>query len=375
MKHFIIVLLLFVSSSTFADYNIVTYNNPPPTDSAAKTSILYDIPFLIYCDSIYATNMQVYNEPKPWLTYYNFGVDSVPSYLDTTYRERISSMDTKSPFSFRYNEDVRKMIYFYAERRPGMISRALATQALYFPLFEEMLDKYQLPIELKYLAIVESALNPKAKSRAGAVGLWQFMPGTGRLYGLHSNSRIDDRMNPYKATEAACQHFVDLYERYHDWNLVLAAYNAGPGNVNKATRRAGGPTDYWSIREYLPRETRAYVPAFIAVNYFMKYAYAHNIEARQQIQYSYFETDTVYIKKEISFSQLADWLDLEESHIRLLNPQYQRDVIPASSSQALVLTLPLNKIGPFILNENLIISGLTREEYKRQWNNIEYPLE
>ncbi len=284
-------------------------------------------------------------------------------------------MDIQSPFSFRYNEDVRKMIYFYAERRPGMISRALATKELYFPLFEEMLDKYQLPMELKYLAIVESALNPRARSRAGAVGLWQFMPATGRLYGLHSNSRIDDRMNPYKATEAACQHFVDLYERYQDWNLVLAAYNAGSGNVNKAIRRAGGPTDYWSIRQYLPRETRAYVPAFIAVNYFMKYAYAHNIEPRKQIQFSYYQTDTIYVQKEISFTQIADWLDLDVNEIIMLNPQYQRNNIPASSTQPLVLTLPLDKIGAFILNENLIISGLSKEEFSKQWVNTDHPLE
>ncbi|RLD66964.1 MAG: lytic transglycosylase [Bacteroidetes bacterium] len=375
MKRLIFVLLLLISTQVFAGQEPVSNNSPLPRDSTSTYSIIYDTPFLKYCDSIYAINMQINEEPKPWLSYYDFDADSIPSYLDTTYRERIAYMDIQSPFSFRYNEDVRKMIYFYAERRPGMISRALATKELYFPLFEEMLDKYQLPMELKYLAIVESALNPRARSRAGAVGLWQFMPATGRLYGLHSNSRIDDRMNPYKATEAACQHFVDLYERYQDWNLVLAAYNAGSGNVNKAIRRAGGPTDYWSIRQYLPRETRAYVPAFIAVNYFMKYAYAHNIEPRKQIQFSYYQTDTVYIQKEISFTQIADWLDLDVNEIKMLNPQYQRNNIPASSTQPLVLTLPLDKIGAFILNENLIISGLSKEEFSKQWVNTDHPLE
>ena len=346
-----------------ADGIAVEKKLPKDNDSTSTTSITYDIPLLSYADSVYATSMAEYSEPKPWLSYYDFGEDSVPAYLDTTYRERIERMNTRSPFSFRYNESVRKMIYFYGQRRPRMISRALTKKELYFPLFEELLDKYQLPQELKYLAIVESALNPKAKSRVGAMGLWQFMPATGRMYGLRSNSRIDDRMNPYKATEAACQHFVDLYQIYQDWNLVLAAYNAGPGNVNKAIRRSGGATDFWTIQQYLPRETRAYVPAFIAVNYFMNYPEAHNIEPKQGIQISYFETDTVYIRNEISFKQLSNWLDLDMATIKLLNPQYRRDYIHAASSKSRILTLPIDKIGLFILNEKLIISGIRKEKF------------
>ena len=347
----------------FADGIPSKKNNPLENDSSCSNSISYDIPLISYADSVYAMSMVINEEAKPWLNYYIFEDDSIPTYLDTTYGERIERMNTRSPFSFRYNESVRKMIYFYGQRRPKMISRALRKKELYFPLFEEMLDKYQLPQELKYLAIVESALNPKAKSHAGAVGLWQFMPGTGRMYGLHSNSRIDDRMNPYKATEAACQHFVDLYQIYHDWNLVLAAYNAGPGNVNKAIRRSGGATDYWTIQRYLPRETQAYVPAFIAVNYFMNYPEAHNIEPHKSQQINYFETDTVYIRTEISFKQLSDWLDLDMATIKKLNPQYRRDYIPKATAQSRVLTLPLDKIGLFILNEKLILSGIKREKY------------
>ena len=366
MKLFIFILSFLSVLSVFAEEIPVDKNNENKNDSSASNTISYDIPFLTYCDSVYVSTMVISDEPKPWLSYYDFDNDSVPSYLDTTYRERIEAMNTRSPFSFRYNADVRKMIYFYGERRPKMISRALTTKELYFPLFEEMLDKYQLPQELKYLAIVESALNPKAKSRAGAMGLWQFMPGTGRMYGLHSNSRIDDRMNPYKATEAACQHFVDLYQIYQDWNLVLAAYNAGPGNVNKAIRRSGGATDFWTIQQYLPRETRAYVPAFIAVNYFMNHPEAHNIEAHEGTQISYFETDTVYIRKEISFKQISDWLDLDMATIKKLNPQYRRDYIPAATTQQRLLTLPIDKIGVYILNEDLIISGISREKYARK---------
>jgi len=358
-----VFVILFVMSLFNSHAEGIPIDKKVSKDNDSTASISYDIPFLTYCDSIYVSNMLDNDEPKPWLEYYNFASDSVPSYLDTTYSQRIEKMNTRSPFSFRYNKDVRRMIYFYGERRPRMISRALATKDLYFPLFEEMLDKYQLPQELKYLAIVESALNPKAKSRAGAMGLWQFMPGTGRMYGLHSNSRIDDRMNPYKATEAACQHFVDLYQIYQDWNLVLAAYNAGPGNVNKAIRRSGGATDFWTIQQYLPRETRAYVPAFIAVNYFMNYPEAHNIEAKKGKHLNYFETDTLYIRNEVSFAQLSDWLDLDMATIQQLNPQYRRDYIPAATAKSRLLTLPIDKIGAFILNENLILSGISKKKY------------
>ncbi len=368
MKQILFVFFMISMLSVSAEGIPVDKKNTNNNDSTSSISISYDLPFLKYCDSVYVSTMVISNEPKPWLSYYDFDNDSVPAYLDTTYRERIEKMDTRSPFSFRYNEEVRKMIYFYGERKPQMISQALATKELYFPLFEEMLDKYQLPQELKYLAIVESALNPKARSRAGAMGLWQFMPGTGRMYGLHSNSRIDDRMDPYKATEAACQHFVDLYQIYQDWNLVLAAYNAGPGNVNKAIKRSNGATDFWTIQQYLPRETRAYVPAFIAVNYFMNYPEAHNIEAREGEQISYFETDTIYIRDEISFAQISDWLDLDMATIKKLNPQYRRDYIPAATTKSRILTLPIDKIGVFILNQDLIISGISREKLLREEN-------
>ena len=358
--------MLFAAVNTYADHDPIEKNEDSDDNDSAAVEVVYDDPFLMHLDSVYSSTMAQSTDAKPWMNYYDFGSDSIPSYLDTTYRERIEYMDITSPFSFRYNEEVRKMIFFYAERRPGLISRALSSKELYFPLFEEMLDRYQLPQELKYLAIVESALNPKARSRAGAVGLWQFMPGTGRLYGLHYNSRVDDRMNPYKATEAACQHFVDLYEQYQDWNLVLAAYNAGPGNVNKAIRRAGGVKDYWVVRQYLPRETRAYVPAFIAINYFMKYAYAHNIEPKDQKHLSYYETDTVYVNTKINFHNLADWLDISMKELEQLNPQYRRKYIPKSTTgRSYVLTLPVDKIGMFILNQDLILSGISREEADR----------
>lgn len=362
------ILLSIILSLNFIYVTATGYNDPTkvePSDSSSIHIFRFDYPNLHLCDSIYTSCFSDSEDLITWEQSYDFPEDSIPDYLDSTYMERIESMNIQSPFSFQYNNDVLQMILFYANRRPKLIGRALAAQELYFPLFEEMLDKYQLPMELKYLAIVESALNPRAKSRAGALGLWQFMPGTGSLYGLHYNSNIDDRMNVYKSTEAACQHFSDLYNLYHDWNLVLAAYNAGSGNVNKAIRRCGTSTDYWEIRNYLPRETQNYVPAFVAVNYLMNYSDAHNIKYEES-RGSYFEYDTVYVSQKMTFTQISDWLEIDIQVIADLNPQYKKNYIPATEGRTYVLTLPKNKIGEFILNKKIILSGITREEYNSQ---------
>ncbi len=362
-----IILILFLSFN-FLIVMGANHNDPSkaaPNDSTNMQIFRSDFPELRICDSIYTSCYTDSNDLNLWELSYNFPEDSIPTYLDTTYMERIATLNINSPFSFQYNADVRKMILFYTNRRPKLISKALKKQELYFPLFEEMLDKYQLPMELKYLAVVESALNPKAKSRAGALGLWQFMPGTGRLYGLHYNSKLDDRMNIYKSTEAACQHFSDLYNIYHDWNLVLAAYNAGPGNVNKAIRRCGTSTDYWEIKKYLPRETQNYVPAFVAINYLMNYSSAHNIKTEGDI-ISYFDYDTVYVSEKMNFKQIADWLEMDQRDISKLNPQYKKKYIPATNGRKYVLTLPKNKIGEFILNKEIILTGISRKEYESQ---------
>jgi len=365
MRWTIFLALLFASAMAFSEGK-KDLKDKSDVDSSSIEVYMFDYPMLRNCDSIYAEGFISEEELHPWSFVYQFKDDSIPAYLDTTYSIRLQKMDIKSPFSFQYNEAVRNMILFYSNRRPALIRKAQITKELYFPLFEEMLDKYQLPMELKYLAVVESALNPKAKSRVGARGLWQFMPGTGRLYGLHVNSKIDDRMNIYKATEAACQHFSDLYARYHDWNLVLAAYNAGPGNVNKAIRRAGTSTDYWAIRPYLPRETRSYVPAFIAVNYLMQYSDAHNIKYEKNPEMNYYSLDTVYVHEKMTFSQIADWLEMDVRDIEKLNTQYKKKYIPSSTTKSYVLTLPNSKIGEFILNKELIISGIKRKEYELQ---------
>lgn len=238
-------------------------------------------------------------------------------------------------------------------RKRELVSRMMALSQLYFPLFEQQLDKYNLPLELKYLAICESALNPLAKSRVGATGLWQFMYPTGKMYGLKVSSYIDERCDPYKSTIAACEYFKYLYGLFGDWQMVLAAYNGGPGTVNRAIRRSGGKKTYWEIRPFLPKETQGYVPAFIAVNYVMNYTAEHNMYSAIPKK-TFLAVDTVNIKKQISFSQLSSVLDIPIEDLQYLNPSYKKNVVPVIPEELSYLALPANKIGTFVNNESSI---------------------
>ncbi|RMG83663.1 MAG: LysM peptidoglycan-binding domain-containing protein [Bacteroidetes bacterium] len=283
--------------------------------------------------------------------------DSIKTFSDDYYREKLRLLDEETPFRLAYNNKVAAFINLYVNKKTELTERVLGLAELYFPLFEEILDKYDLPLEFKYLAVVESALRPTARSRSGAMGLWQFMYHTGKLYGLKVTSYVDERRDPVKSTEAACKYFQYLYKKYHDWDLVMAAYNCGPGNVNKAIRRSGGKTDYWELWPYLPRETRGYVPAFIAVNYVMENYAAHGLHPIPA-PISYFETDTVWISKSIGFKQISETLNIDIELLRALNPAYKMDYIPVSSAKA-SLFLPKDKIGLFVLNEDKIY------EYKK----------
>jgi membrane-bound lytic murein transglycosylase D len=236
----------------------------------------------------------------------------------------------------------------------------LGLAELYFPLFEEQLDRFDIPLEMKYLAIVESALNPTAGSRAGAKGLWQFMYGTGKVYGLKVTSLIDERFDPLQATIAACEHMNDLYDIYGDWSLVMAAYNSGAGNVNKAIRRSGGVKSYWAIWPFLPRETRGYVPAFIAVYYVMTHASAYNIYPVQP-GILYHETDTVMVHDVLSFDQVNEMLGVPMDEIKLLNPLYKKGIIPYKDDEVFFLRLPKEHIGDFINNEQELYAYVTRK--------------
>lgn len=270
------------------------------------------------------------------------------SFPDSIYKQRLDRLPRVIPM--QYNNVVRKCIDLYTERRRGLVRYMLGMADYYFPIIEQVLDEHDLPLELKYLAIVESALNPKALSRVGASGLWQFMLPTGKVYGLTINSLVDERLDPVKSTHAACKYFKDMYAIYKDWNLVLAAYNCGPGNVNKAMRRSG-KTDFWEIFPYLPRETRSYVPLFIAANYVMNYYCDHNIcpvETTLPLA-----TDTIMVNRALHFSQISDMLSLDIEQIRVLNPQYKRDIVPGNTEPC-VLKLPAAQTYAFVEKEDTI---------------------
>lgn len=281
---------------------------------------------------------------------YNFLPNFIPTYPDSVYYYRMQRLDVESPINLTYNPYIRMFIDMYANKKRGTTSRVLGLAQMYFPIFEQQLDKYNVPLELKYLAIVESALNAKARSRVGAGGLWQFMYYTGKVYGLEVTSYVDDRNDPLKATVAACRHFNDLYNMYHDWLLVLAAYNSGPGNVNKAIRRSGGKMTFWEIMPYLPRETRDYVPAFIAVNYVMAYSNEHNIYPVMP-KILFHETDTVAVRQPLTLGILADKLKLNISDLEFLNPTFRTGFIPATPANPFYIRLPQKSIADFINNE------------------------
>lgn len=271
--------------------------------------------------------------------------NSFPKNLpDSVYIQRL--VESEMAIDLSYNKVVKNYIKMYTEKRRNQVEVMLGLSAYYFPIFEEALDKYDMPIELKYLPIIESALNPVARSRVGASGLWQFMYGTGKQMGLEVNTFVDERRDPVKATDAAARYLKKLYNTYGDWHLAIAAYNCGPGNVNRAIRRSGGKRNYWEIYYHLPRETRGYVPAFIAAMYTMEYYKEHNLQPRYpEIPLL---TDTIMVNKYLHFNQIEDTLKIEKEQIRALNPMYRQDLIPAKQNKAYALVLPENKVLEFI---------------------------
>lgn len=274
-----------------------------------------------------------------------------PVISDSLYIDRLSRIP--SIMELPYNEAVKKSIEAYTVRLRKKVSFMLAAANFYMPIIEEALDAYDLPMELKYLPVVESALNPTAMSRRRASGLWQFILSTGKIYGLENNTLVDERRDPVKASWAAARYLKDLYNIYKDWNLALAAYNCGPGNVNKAIRRSGGATDYWTIYYYLPRETRGYVPAFIAANYVMNYYCEHGICAMESELPM--NTDTIMIHKDLNLNQVADICQIDIERLRSLNPQFKKDIIPGHS-KPYALRLPESLIGNFIEQQDTIFA-------------------
>lgn len=291
------------------------------------------------------------------LNVHHFAPNDVPSYKPEEYKQRLAILDQRTPFKLTYNEPVQSYIDLYSQRKREQTARMLGLAQLYFPVFEEALDRYGLPQELKYLAVVESALFPGAKSKAAAVGLWQFMIGTGKLYGLEVDSYVDERCDIYQSTDAACRYLRDLHRIFGNWELALAAYNCGPGNVNRAVRRAGGTLDYWAVYAYLPRETRGYVPAFIAVNYIFNHAAEHNIYPIIP-NYCAYEVDTVKVCYPVLMDQLAQIIGANPQEIRDLNPVYKQGIVPDINEPA-TLYLPQDLVDEFIDREDYIMYSYT----------------
>ena len=284
---------------------------------------------------------------------------------DSVYKARLQAL----PFVIEvpYNEVVRRYIQRYVKHSPRQLASLQRKAEYYFPLFEDILGKHDLPYELCYLAVVESALNPQAHSHMGAAGLWQFMPSTGKIYGLEVNSLVDERMDPLRSTEAACRFLKSLYGIFNDWNLAIAAYNCGPGNVNKAIHRAGGKRDFWSIYPFLPSETRAYLPLFIAAAYAMNYADVHGIcPANLQMT---MKTDTIVTDERLHLQQVADNLGISLQELRRLNPQYARDILPGGKNYA--LCLPIEKAGMYIEQQDSILAYKAKELIHNRRDEIE----
>lgn len=287
--------------------------------------------------------------------------DPVVQFPDSVYRERLKAIP--SVVSLPYNSIVRNHIHVYTGKKRDKFEVMLGMRVYYFPMIEDIFDSYGLPVELKYMAVIESALNPNAVSRVGATGMWQFMYSTGRQYGLTINSVVDERRDPVKATHAAARYIKDLYRVYKDWGLVIAAYNCGPGNVNKAIRRSGNRKDYWEIYYRLPRETRGYLPGYIAATYAMTYYNEHHIKPKE-LTFPVV-TDTIMVTQDIHLRQLAEVLKIPYGELRTLNPQYRASLIPGSSSPQ-PLTLPLVNVGSYITLQDSIASHRAEHYLKPQ---------
>jgi membrane-bound lytic murein transglycosylase D len=363
-----IILSIIFSLTLFAHSfaGSIGFDSNPDT-VAIKPAMIFDTPLLRHLDSLvydsfngrkYATRQEHKHID------YNYEADFIPTFPDSVYEQRIESLNIETPIELTYNKEVKKFIYLYAVKKRDLTARMLGLADLYFPMFEEQLDRFDMPLEIKYLAIVESALIPTAGSNKGAKGLWQFMYGTGKVYGLKVTSLVDDRYDPYKATVAACEHLTDLYNIYGDWSLALAAYNSGAGNVNRALRRAGGTKNYWAVWPFLPRETRGYVPAFIAVNYIMNYAPEHNIKAVEP-DYYYFDTDTVTVNDVLAFDQLNEMFGIPLKELKALNPTYKKGIIPASVDKKYLLRLRNEYIADFLNNEQALYAYKTKKGIER----------
>ncbi|GGF64843.1 lytic transglycosylase domain-containing protein [Wenyingzhuangia marina] len=282
-----------------------------------------------------------------------------------TLKKRLAVINSKTPFHLEYNPELERVIKSYLKYRRKYYPDMMARAEYYFPLFEAQLAKYEIPLEIKYLAIVESALKPRAKSRVGATGLWQFMYQTGKMYDLKVSSYVDERQDPVKATKAACKYLEQLYHSFNDWDLALAAYNSGPGNVSKAIRRSGNRTNYWNIRPYLPKETSDYLPAFYATMYIFEYAKEHRIH-KEEPRIHRFDIDSIQVKQLLTFQQIHDKVGTDIEMLEFLNPSYKLNIVPYIKGRNYKLVLPLKDALAFVDKEGEIYEYATAQANERE---------
>ena len=358
IRQLVIILTTLIGSSTMQaqseDYVIVTDEQGRREEITVPESFSFDVD----------KRLEMYHAKSLMREDCN-----LPNYDPETSKETIIDRMQRMPtvMEMPYNEVVRKFIDRYTKRGRRQVSAMLGIANFYMPIFEQALESYQLPLELKYLPVIESALNPNVTSRAGASGLWQFMPIAAKQYDLQVNSLVDERRDPIKGSYAAAHMLSDLYKIYGDWNLVIAAYNCGPGNVNKAIHRAGGETDYWKIYPYLPKETRGYVPSFIAANYIMNYYCEHNIcpmDTRLPLK-----SDTVVVNRDLHFDQIAAVIGIDVDQLKELNPQYRRNIVNGRNRPA-AIRMPTKYIMKFIDMQDSIYN-YTTSKYKRKRSEVE----
>jgi membrane-bound lytic murein transglycosylase D len=310
-------------------------------------------------------NNSLYDSIKNPASSHSYEAIYYPELPTDTLKKRLAILDAKTPFNIAYNPALESVIKRYLKNRKRSIETLINRSQYYFPMFEEVLDKHNLPLEIKYLAVVESALKPRAKSRVGATGLWQFMFATGKQYGLEVSSYVDERCDPLRSTNAAAKYLASLYQTFGDWDLALAAYNSGPGNVTKAIRRSGGYQNYWNIRPFLPSETAGYIPAFLATFYLFEYAESHGFKV-QKNELPIISTDTIHVKQMISLDQVADLTNTKIETLQHLNPSYKLGIIPVLKDKTYALRLPIVKIGNFIQNESQIYATAKAEFEARE---------
>ncbi|RLD23368.1 MAG: lytic transglycosylase [Bacteroidetes bacterium] len=359
-RNYLVVFVLFLTSGIYAQSDSLIVGDSLIIDTGGvvldsevtqeQLDSLSGFELIERYDSLVQLNFLFTNDERELGLYTPLPPIEIP---DSVVAERCKLLNDQTPMDISFTRDVNSYIKMYSVRKKELTEKTMGLAELYFPIFEEMLDRYEIPEELKYLAIVESALNPNARSRMGATGQWQFMYRTGKSYGLEVNSYIDERRDPYLATEAACRYLKFLHNIYDDWNLALAAYNSGPGNVNKAIRRSGGKRTYWEIRRYLPRETRSYVPAFIAVNYLYSYPEDYDL-VMNPVKINYDLTDTVHVSQRVIFEFLSAYTGVDKELLIFLNPMYRRQLIPATESKPYAIVLPKVAIPVFIINEDSI---------------------